>query len=98
MDKEDVGNIHIHTYTHTHTHVCVSIWTTTLPIVRRRMDTEGTTLNEISQMGKTNIVWYHLYVESKNYSKQVNITKKKQTHSYREQTSGYQWGEGKEEG
>ena len=24
----------------------------------------------------------------------VNITKKKQTHRYREQTSGYQWGEG----
>ena len=23
----------------------------------------------------------------------MNITKKKQTHSYREQTSGYQWGE-----
>ena len=24
----------------------------------------------------------------------VNKTKKKQTHRYREQTSGYQWGEG----
>ena len=23
----------------------------------------------------------------------MNITKQKQTHSYREQTSGYQWGE-----
>ena len=23
----------------------------------------------------------------------MNITKKKQTHRYREQTSGYQWGE-----
>ena len=32
------------------------------------MDMEGTTLNEISQMGKTNIVWYHLYVESKKYN------------------------------
>ena len=28
----------------------------------------------------------------------VNITKKKQTHRYREQTSGYQWGEGSGEG
>ena len=28
----------------------------------------------------------------------MNITKKKQTHRYREQTSGYQWGEGRGEG
>ena len=32
----------------------------------------------------------------KTYNKLVNITKKKQTHRYREQTSGYQWGEGRE--
>ena len=31
---------------------------------------------------------------SKIYNKLVNITKKKQTHRYREQTSGYQWGWG----
>ena len=28
----------------------------------------------------------------------MSITKQKQTHSYREQTSGYQWGQGKGEG
>ena len=28
----------------------------------------------------------------------MNRTKKKQTHRYRERTSGYQWGEGREEG
>jgi len=28
----------------------------------------------------------------------MNITKQKQTHRYREQISGYQWGEGREEG
>ena len=28
----------------------------------------------------------------------MNITKKKQTQRYREQTSGYQWGDGREEG
>ena len=28
----------------------------------------------------------------------MNITKKKQTQRYREQISGYQWGEGKREG
>ena len=43
---------------------------------------------------KTNTVWYHLYVESKKYNKLVNITKKKQTHRYREQTGGYQRGKG----
>jgi len=33
-------------------------------------------------------------VESKKIKKLVNITKKKQIHRYREQTSGYQWREG----
>jgi len=46
---------------------------------------------------KTNIVWYYLHVETKKHNKLVKI-KKKQTHSYREQTNGYQWGEGREEG
>ena len=33
----------------------------------------------------------------KKYIKLVNTAKRKQTHSYREQTSGYQWGEGRRE-
>ena len=33
-------------------------------------------------------------MESK-YKKLMNITKKKQTHRYREKTSGYQWAEGR---
>ena len=33
-------------------------------------------------------------MKSKKYNKLVNIAKKKQTHRSREQTSGYQWGEG----
>ena len=32
-------------------------------------------------------------MESKKQDKQMNITKSKQTHRYREQTSDYQWGE-----
>ena len=32
-------------------------------------------------------------MESKKYNKLVYITKKKQTHRYKQQTSGYQWGE-----
>ena len=37
-------------------------------------------------------------MESKKYNKLVNITKTKQTHRYKEQTSGYQQGEGRREG
>ena len=38
----------------------------------------------------------HLYVESKKYNKLVNKANKKQTHRYREQTRGHQWGAGRE--
>ena len=44
---------------------------------------------------KANTVCYHLYVESEKYNKLMNITKKKQTLRNREQTSGYQRGEGR---
>ena len=50
-------------------------------------------LSDISQT-EANTVWCHLHMESKEYNKLVNITKKKQTLRYREQTSGYQWEEG----
>ena len=61
------------------------------------MDLEGIVLSEVSQT-KTNTVWYHLYVESKEYNKLVNITRKKQTQRHREKASGYQRGEGRWEG
>lgn len=32
-------------------------------------------------------------MESKNYNQLMNITKKKQIHRFRTQTSDYQWGE-----
>ena len=39
------------------------------------------------------------HVESKKCRKQMNKMKKqKQIHGYKEQTSGYQWGEGRGEG
>ena len=41
---------------------------------------------------KTNTVQCYWYVEFKNYNKFVNITQKRQTHRYREQTGGYQGG------
>ena len=34
-------------------------------------------------------------MEFKNYNRLVNITQKRQTHRYREQTSDYQWGGGR---
>ena len=59
------------------------------------MDFEGIVPNEISQR-KIHTVWYQIFVESKKYN---NIRKKKKhTHRYREQTSGYQWREGKKVG
>ena len=57
------------------------------PLATTWKDIKGIMLNEISQT-KRNTVWYHLYVESK-HNKLVTITKEKQTHRYREQTSGY---------
>ena len=43
---------------------------------------------------KINIIWYHLYVESKNMIQMNLITKQKQTHRHRKQTYGYQRGKG----
>ena len=45
---------------------------------------------------KTNAMEYHLYVGFK-ITKQINTTKRIQTHRYREKTSGSQWGEGRGE-
>ena len=42
-----------------------------------------------------NILYDATYLESKKYNKLVNTTKKKETHRYREQINGYQWGEGR---
>ena len=61
------------------------------------MDFIGVILNEVRQ-GKTNTIWYHLYVKPENYNILVNITKNKQTHRYREQISCYQWREEREGG
>ena len=94
--------VYTHTHTHTHTH------TNRIPLKYKKkneillfattwIDLEGIILSEISQR-KTNTICYHFYVESKNESKLVNITQEIQTHRYREQASGYQWGEGKDEG
>ena len=65
-----------------------------LPFAATWMNLEGIMLSEISQTEKDKYCMIHLYVKSKKYNKLVNITKKKQAHRYREQTSGYQCREG----
>ena len=37
-------------------------------------------------------------MESKKYNKLVNTTKQEQTHRYREQISGFHWGQGQHRG
>ena len=54
-------------------------------------------LSEISQTDKDKYCMMS-HVESKRYNKLVNITKKKQAHRRRKQTSGYQWGKGRGKG
>ena len=39
---------------------------------------------------KTNLIGYHLYVESKKTVQMNLFTKQKQTYRYRKQTNGYQ--------
>ena len=72
-----------------HVHICtqtIEYYSSTkknviLPIAATRMDLEGIMLSEISRT-KTNTEWCHVSVESKKYSKLVNIIKKKQTSGY----------------
>ena len=69
------------------------MWQTT------RIDLEDMILNEISQTKEAKYCMLSLNVEPKIYKKLVNRGgEKKQTHRYKKQTSGYQWGEGSGEG
>ena len=60
------------------------------------MDWEGFLLCETTQR-KTNTI-DTTYMWSLKTNKLLTITKKKQTHRYREQTNGYQWEEGRGRG
>ena len=61
-----------------------------MPFAATWMDLEIVLLSEVRQR-KRNIVWYHLYVESKKKMIQMNLlTKQKQIHKLRERTYGYQ--------
>ena len=61
-----------------------------LPFAATCMNLEDITLSEMSDREKQ-ILYDSIYnMESKKYSKLVNKTENKQTHRYREQTSGHQ--------
>ena len=66
-----------------------------LPFVATWMELEGITLSEINQRKKYCMILLICGLKKKNT---VNITKKKQTHRCRRQSSGYQWKEGRREG
>ena len=63
-----------------------------LPFPTTWMNLDSITLSEISQT----VVIYMWNLKKEN--KQMYIMKQKQTHRIREQTCGYQWGEGRREG
>ena len=62
-----------------------------MPFAATWMDLEIIILSEVSQT-KTNIICYHLYVESKKMIQMNLFTKQKQTHSFQKQTYCYQRG------
>ena len=62
-----------------------------IPFAATWLDLQMIILSEVSQT-KTNIIWYHLYVEFKKMIQMNLFTKQKQTHRHRKQTYGYQRG------
>ena len=73
---------HTHTHTHTHTRISLSHEREGNIAICSNMDgsREYHSKWSISDKEKTNIIWYHLYVESKNIIEMNLYTKQKQTH------------------
>ena len=65
-----------------------------LPFSIASMDLEGIMLSEISQREKDK----HYILSLRNLKNKTNDYNKTETDLHREQTSGYQWGEGSKEG
>ena len=64
MDKEDVAHIYMHTYIYIMEYYSAIKKNEILPFATTWMNLEGIMLSEISYR-KTNVLCYHLYVESK---------------------------------
>ena len=93
MDKEDVVYIHTHTPTHTMEYYSAIKKNEIFPFATIWMDLEGIMLSEVRQRTTYLKVYVFTYMWNLK-NKWMSITKQKQTHRYREQTSGYQWEEG----
>ena len=61
-----------------------------MPFAAMQIDLELFVLSEVSQKN-INTIWHHLYVESKNDTKNLFI-KQKEIHRKRKQNHGYQRG------
>ena len=70
-----------------------------MPFAATWMDLEGTVLNEIRHTQK-DIYCVKSFIQwnLKNTTNYIYKTQKQQTHRYREQTHGYQWGKGRGKG
>ena len=88
MDKEDVMYIYNGIlFSHKKNEI--------LPFATTWMDLEGTMFNEINQTKKDKYCMFLLIcgIWKIKQMNDYNNRKQKETHRYREQTSGYQWGE-----
>ena len=88
MDKEKV------------VHICNGILLSNkkneiMPFAATQMDLEMIMLSELRQR-KINVIWYHLYVESKKKKGTNEVICKTETESHTAQTYGYQKGGGGE--
>ena len=101
MDKwiKDVVNTHTHTHTHTHIHTHTHTHTHRGILLSHKKEwyfalytnMDGLT-GHYAKWNKRQILYDITHVESKKDNKLVNITKRKESHRYKEQTSGCQWG------
>ena len=70
-DKEYVVCEYI--YIHTYNGILFSHKNEWNSAICNNMDLESILLNEVSQKGETNTIWYHLYVESKIWHKWIYL-------------------------
>ena len=74
---------YVHTYTHNR--ILTIKMNEIMQFSVTWMDLEITILSEVSQT-KTDVTWYHLYVESEKLIQTNLLIKQKQTHKHRKQT------------